>query len=83
MHRDAQTPTGERRACTAPSCVAKRRSHASPASIGEASSGGSGRTRENLARARVIDAETDRCDDLYGIAKGQPASRLQRESRRK
>ncbi|QFT63385.1 peptidylprolyl isomerase [Roseivivax sp. THAF30] len=39
-----------------------------------------GRTPENLARARVIDAETDRCDDLYGIAKGQPASRLQRES---
>ena len=39
-----------------------------------------GRTAENLARARVIDAETDRCDDLYGIAQGQPASQLQRES---
>ncbi|QFS82765.1 Chaperone SurA precursor [Roseivivax sp. THAF40] len=39
-----------------------------------------GRTPENLARARVIDSRTDRCDDLYGIAKGQPESRLQRES---
>ncbi|MHA6323561.1 peptidylprolyl isomerase [Roseivivax sp. CAU 1753] len=39
-----------------------------------------GRTNENLARARVIDSQTDRCDDLYGIAKGQPAARLERES---
>ncbi|MHA7874645.1 peptidylprolyl isomerase [Roseivivax sp.] len=39
-----------------------------------------GRTPENLARARVIATQTDRCDDLYGIAKGQPASRLDRES---
>ncbi|SIS91966.1 periplasmic chaperone for outer membrane proteins SurA [Roseivivax lentus] len=39
-----------------------------------------GRTPENLARARVIDSQTDRCDDLYGIAQGQPESRLNRES---
>ncbi len=39
-----------------------------------------GRTAENLARARVIDSRTDRCDDLYGIAKGQPENRLSRES---
>lgn len=31
---------------------------------------------EAQARARQIDVETDTCDDLYGIAKGQPESRL-------
>ncbi|MFD1343440.1 peptidylprolyl isomerase [Litorisediminicola beolgyonensis] len=39
-----------------------------------------GRTAETLARARVIDSKTDRCDDLYGIAKGQDPSVLQRET---
>ncbi|MHA6346692.1 peptidylprolyl isomerase [Roseivivax sp. CAU 1761] len=38
-----------------------------------------GRSRETLARARVIAETTDRCDDLYGLAQGQPQSRLQRQ----
>jgi peptidyl-prolyl cis-trans isomerase SurA len=37
-----------------------------------------GRSEEAIARARQIDAQTDTCDDLYGIAKGQPASILER-----
>lgn len=39
-----------------------------------------GRTRETLAQARVIAQKTDRCDDLYGIAKGQPPERLERKT---
>ena len=31
-----------------------------------------GRTPETLARARVLAGRVDRCDDLYGVAKGQP-----------
>ncbi|ETX14664.1 peptidylprolyl isomerase [Roseivivax halodurans JCM 10272] len=36
-----------------------------------------GRSREALARARVVASQADRCDDLYGIAKGQPANVLE------
>ncbi len=39
-----------------------------------------GRTPEALARARTIRANVDRCDDLYGIAKGQPENVLDRGS---
>ena len=35
---------------------------------------------ETLARARVLEQRVDRCDDLYGVAKGQPAEVLRRES---
>lgn len=37
-----------------------------------------GRSAETLARARVLAGKIDRCDDLYGVAKGQPASVLDR-----
>lgn len=37
-----------------------------------------GRTVDALGRAAQIDAQTDTCDDLYGIAKGQPPSVLER-----
>lgn len=37
-----------------------------------------GRSPETLARAREIAAQVDRCDDLYGIAKGQPPEVLER-----
>ena len=40
-----------------------------------------GRTAENLAAAQRIARTVDRCDDLYGVAKGQPADRLARVSR--
>ena len=36
-----------------------------------------GRSREALARARVVSSQADRCDDLYGIAQGQPANVLE------
>ena len=39
-----------------------------------------GRTNETLAKARVIESKVDRCDDLYGIAKGQPAEVLDRQT---
>lgn len=39
-----------------------------------------GRTAEALARARQIAASIDRCDDLYGVAQGQPESVLDRGS---
>lgn len=39
-----------------------------------------GRSPEALARARTIEASIDRCDDLYGIAKGQPESVLERHN---
>uniref|UniRef100_A0A2A3JQA6 Parvulin-like PPIase n=1 Tax=Alloyangia mangrovi TaxID=1779329 RepID=A0A2A3JQA6_9RHOB len=39
-----------------------------------------GRTPETLAKARVLASKVDRCDDLYAIAKGQPAEVLQRQS---
>ncbi|MDO6586688.1 peptidylprolyl isomerase [Salipiger sp. 1_MG-2023] len=39
-----------------------------------------GRSTETLAKARVLAQRVDRCDDLYGIAKGQPASVLTRET---
>ena len=38
-----------------------------------------GRSDAALAEAVRIDAVTDTCDDLYGVAKGQPAERLQRD----
>jgi peptidyl-prolyl cis-trans isomerase SurA len=37
-----------------------------------------GRSPETLAQARVLKGKVDRCDDLYGIAKGQPAEVLER-----
>lgn len=37
-----------------------------------------GRTPETLARAQSIAARVDRCDDLYGVAQGQPESVLDR-----
>lgn len=37
-----------------------------------------GRTAAALDRARAITARVDRCDDLYGIAKGQPENVLDR-----
>ncbi len=39
-----------------------------------------GRSEETLAKARVLKGKLDRCDDLYGVAKGQPADVLQRDS---
>lgn len=39
-----------------------------------------GRSPEALGQARSIAARIDRCDDLYGIAKGQPESVLDRGS---
>jgi len=37
-----------------------------------------GRTPENLARARALQSRVDRCDDLYGVAQGQPSEVLER-----
>lgn len=37
-----------------------------------------GRSPETLAKAREIAGRVDRCDDLYGIAKGQPPEVLER-----
>lgn len=39
-----------------------------------------GRSPETLARARVLAQELDRCDDLYGVAKGQPEEVLDRQT---
>ncbi|KPA22414.1 Chaperone SurA precursor [Shimia sp. SK013] len=39
-----------------------------------------GRTPENLAKATEIAGRVDRCDDLYGINKDQPAELLTRDS---
>lgn len=41
-----------------------------------------GRTEAALAEAARIRARVDQCDDLYGVAKGQPAEVLVRETRR-
>lgn len=40
-----------------------------------------GRTQQTLARAAQIDADTDTCNDLYGIAKDQPERVLERGSK--
>lgn len=37
-----------------------------------------GRSDETLAKARVLKSKVDRCDDLYGVAKGQPEEVLDR-----
>jgi peptidyl-prolyl cis-trans isomerase SurA len=37
-----------------------------------------GRSAETLAKARVVASSVDRCDDLYGVAKGQPDEVLER-----
>lgn len=37
-----------------------------------------GRSAETLAKARVLKGKIDRCDDLYGVAKGQPEQVLER-----
>lgn len=39
-----------------------------------------GRSDDTLAKARVLKSKVDRCDDLYGIAKGQPEEVLQRDT---
>lgn len=39
-----------------------------------------GRTPETLSKAAQIVSKLDRCDDLYGVAKGQPAEVLERGS---
>jgi peptidyl-prolyl cis-trans isomerase SurA len=39
-----------------------------------------GRTPDALDRARDIQARVDRCDDLYGVARGQPENVLDRGS---
>ena len=39
-----------------------------------------GRSEQTLAQARVLRSRVDRCDDLYGVAKGQPEERLERGS---
>lgn len=39
---------------------------------------GGGLSGEALAQAAQIDADTDSCDDLYGVAKGLPEDRLTR-----
>ncbi|WP_425053699.1 peptidylprolyl isomerase [Psychromarinibacter sp. S121] len=39
-----------------------------------------GRTEKALAEAARIESEVDTCDDLYGIAKGQPPERLLRDT---
>ena len=41
-----------------------------------------GRTEAALAEARKIESRIDRCDDLYGIAKGQDPSVLERGSKK-
>ncbi len=38
-----------------------------------------GLTERAIAEARSIDARVDTCDDLYGVAHGLPAERLQRD----
>jgi len=40
-----------------------------------------GATEQNRARAQEIEALTDTCDDLYGVAYGQPEEVLDRTSR--
>ncbi|PYG34560.1 peptidylprolyl isomerase [Pelagimonas varians] len=39
-----------------------------------------GQSDQTMARARVLKNTVDRCDDLYGVAKGQPAEVLQRDT---
>ncbi|MEP1198217.1 peptidylprolyl isomerase [Tateyamaria sp.] len=39
-----------------------------------------GRSPDGLSRAREVAAQVDRCDDLYGVAKGEPATNLERGS---
>ena len=39
-----------------------------------------GRTEAALAEAQRVRTRVDRCDDLYGVNKGQPAERLRRET---
>lgn len=39
-----------------------------------------GRSEATLAQARVLASQVDRCDDLYGVAKGQPEEMLDRQA---
>lgn len=39
-----------------------------------------GRSDATLAQARVLASKVDRCDDLYGVAQGQPAEVLERQA---
>ena len=39
-----------------------------------------GRSETTLAQARVLESRVDRCDDLYGVAQGQPAEVLERQT---
>lgn len=40
-----------------------------------------GRSEQALQHARQVEADTDTCDDLYGVAHGQPESVLERGSK--
>lgn len=39
-----------------------------------------GRSDATLAQARVLESRVDRCDDLYGVAQGQPEEVLERQA---
>jgi peptidyl-prolyl cis-trans isomerase SurA len=39
-----------------------------------------GRSDATLAQARVLASQVDRCDDLYGVAQGQPEEVLERQT---
>lgn len=39
-----------------------------------------GRSDATLAQARVLESQVDRCDDLYGVAKGKPDEVLDRQA---
>ncbi|SHH77430.1 peptidylprolyl isomerase [Marivita hallyeonensis] len=39
-----------------------------------------GRSETTLAQARVLASRVDRCDDLYGVAQGQPEEVLERQA---
>ena len=39
-----------------------------------------GRSDATLAQARVLESRVDRCDDLYGVAQGQPQDVLDRQT---
>jgi len=41
-----------------------------------------GRTQDALSRAAEVRAQVDTCDDLYGVAKGQPVEVLERGSKK-
>jgi peptidyl-prolyl cis-trans isomerase SurA len=80
----ARSPTRSR--CRAPSrCSSCARSRKPPTNVPSRPRSNTppttwpaGAPPENLARAQDIAARADRCDDLYGIAQGQPEQVLER-----